>query len=462
MQKQLRKLPKVGSLLDSAEWAVVLARFRRDQVKMALETELEAARREIVAGAGQALGPTELLKRVEARLGLLYRGGPRPVLNATGVIIHTNLGRAPLAAAAMAAASEAAGYCNLELELASGQRGSRHDHIEALVCSLTGAEGALVVNNNAAAVMLALRGVAAGSEGIISRGQLVEIGGSFRVPEVMTESGIRLVEVGTTNRTRIEDYRRAIGPATGVILRVHPSNFRVVGFQQEVPLAELVSLGREHGLPVLDDLGSGTLVDLQDWGIEEPTVQQSVAAGADLICFSGDKLLGGPQCGIIVGHKDWIERLKTNPLARALRVDKFRLAALAATLALYLQPDGWRKIPVLAMLTEKLETVGQRAKQLAALLQGLPADVEVVPGFSPVGGGALPLLRLETYAVQVRPVHTSAAVLAQELRLGSIPLVARVHDQAVLLDARTLAAEHISPAATALAQALQGGGAGGK
>ena len=319
---------------------------------------------------------------MEARLGRLLQAGPRRVLNGTGVIIHTNLGRSPLAREAAAAAAEAAGYCNLEMDMDSGERGSRHAHVEQLLCRLTGAEAAMVVNN-AAAVMLALGGVARGREGIISRGQLVEIGGSFRVPEVMAQSGIRLVEVGTTNKTYIEDYRQAIGPDTGVILRVHPSNFRVVGFQQEVTLAELVALGREYNLPVLDDLGSGSLVDLRPWGIEEPTVQESVAAGADLVCFSGDKMLGGPQCGIICGKKHWLARLKTHPLARALRCDKIALAALAATLALYMQPEGWRHIPVLAMLTEDMAAVEERAQQLAGQIRSLPAQAEVVADTSP-------------------------------------------------------------------------------
>lgn len=456
MKDLLSRLPKVGRLLESAEWAGIQARCSREQVKAALEAELDLARQAIMAGVRQAPGEEELLLRVEARLGRLLQAGPRRVLNATGVIIHTNLGRSPLAQEAATAAAEAAGYCDLEMDMDSGERGSRHVHVEELLCRLTGAEAAMAVNNNAAGVMLALGGVAKGREGIIARGQLVEIGGSFRVPEVMEESGIRLVEVGTTNKTYLEDYKGAISPETGVILRVHPSNFRVVGFQQEVPLAELVALGREHNLPVLDDLGSGTIVDLRAWGVDEPTVQESVAAGADLICFSGDKMLGGPQCGIIVGGKQWISRLKKHPLARALRCDKINLAALAATLALYIQPEGWRSIPVLAMLTEELTAVEARAKSLATALSGLPAKIELVSDVSPVGGGALPLHRLETRAVRVQPEKISAQALAQILRQGKIPLVARVHEEAVILDVRTLRGEEISLAAQALAAALGG------
>lgn len=457
MQKMLSRLPKVGKLLDSDEWKDIQIRFSREQVKGALETELSLARQLVLSGAERVPGQDELLQRVSARLNRLLRSGPRPVINATGVVIHTNLGRSPLLEEAVIAAAEAAGYCNLELELETGERGSRHSHVEELLCRLTGAGGAMVVNNNAAGVMLALSGLARGQEGIIARGQLVEIGGSFRVPEVMMESGIRLVEVGTTNRVYIEDYRRAIGPETGVILRVHPSNFRVVGFHEEVTLEELVSLGLAAGVPVLDDLGSGTLVDLRPWGIDEPTVQQSVAAGADLVCFSGDKMLGGPQCGIICGSESWISKLKAHPLARALRCDKITLAALAATLGAYMQPEGWQRIPVLAMLVETIEDVAARAKDLSALLQGLPAEIEIESTVSPVGGGALPLHQLKSRVVRILPRDISATALARALRLGETPLVARIHEGAVLLDLRTVADSEVPMAAQALTKALGGG-----
>lgn len=460
MEELLSRLPQVGKLLESPEWEVLLASYDREQVKAALEAELDLARRQIRAEAGPAISGEELRSRVAARLEQLVKIGPRRVLNATGVIIHTNLGRAPLAPEAIAAAAEAAGYCDLEMDLASGERGSRQAHVEKLLCRLTGAQAALAVNNNAAAVMLALAGVAKGREGIIARGQLVEIGGSFRVPEVMAESGVRLVEVGTTNRVYLEDYRRAIGPETAVLIRVHPSNFRVLGFQAEVSLAELAALAREHNLPLLDDLGSGSLIDLQQWGIQEPTVQESLKAGADLVCFSGDKMLGGPQCGIILGKKTLVARLKSHPLARALRCDKFTLAALAATLALYIQPEGWHRIPVLAMLTEELETVAARGEKLAALLRDLPASIELVSQLSPVGGGALPLHQLQTRAVRVQPQGIAAADLAQALRRGEIPLIARVHEEALLLDPRTLREEEIPLAVGFLAQALGGGAHG--
>ncbi len=278
------------------------------------------------------------------------------------------------------------------------------------------------------------------------------------MPEVMEQSGVRLVEVGATNKTYLQDYRRAISPETGVILRVHPSNFRVVGFTNEVALADLVALGKDHKLPVLDDLGSGTLVDLSTWGIDEPTVQESVQAGADLVCFSGDKMLGGPQCGIIVGAKKWIARLAKHPLVRALRCDKVTLAALSATLGLYIEPEGWRRIPVLAMLTEPLTGIEARARELAAALASLPIDIEVHTDISPVGGGALPLHKLETRVVQVRSCRHSAQELATSLRRGKTPVVVRVRDEAVLLDVRTLLAEDIPALVSAFVQAIGGEG----
>ncbi len=455
MQAYLSKLPQVGSLLDSAEWAGLMQRYTRTQVKAALEGELDRARRAILAGDTAVPTAAELRRRVELRLAQLTQAGPGRVINATGVIIHTNLGRSPLAPEAVEAAAAAAGYCNLEMDMDSGERGSRHAHVEELLCRLTGAEAALAVNNNAAAVLLALAAVARGKEGIISRGQLVEIGGSFRVPEVMEQSGVRLVEVGTTNKTYLDDYRSAITAETGVLMRVHPSNYRVVGFQHEVTLAELVALGREYNLPVLDDLGSGTLVDLRPYGIDEPTVQESVEAGADLVCFSGDKMLGGPQCGIVVGAKKWIDRLRKHPLARALRCDKVTLAALSATLALYVENGGWKKVPVLAMLTEPLEAVEARARELAGALAALPLKVEVVAETSPVGGGALPLHQLETRAVKITSARP-ARELAAALRRARVPVVARVRDEAVLLDLRTVGAAEIPMAAAAVAAVLEG------
>lgn len=457
MQSLLSRLPQVGKLLVMAEEAGLFNRYCREQVKGALETEIDLCRIAIIDGDQSVPQAEDLLRQAEERLGRLAKPSPRPVLNATGVIIHTNIGRSPLASEAAAAVAAASGYCDLELVLETGSRGSRHCHVEELICRLTGAEAAMAVNNNAAAVMLALATIAQGKEGIIARGQLVEIGGSFRVPDVMAQSGVRLVEVGTTNRVYIEDYRRRIGPETGAIIRVHPSNYRVVGFQEEVPLGQLVALAREYNLPVIDDLGSGTIVDLHPYGIDEPTVQESIAAGVDISCFSGDKMLGGPQAGIIVGSSKWLEKLKAHPLARAIRCDKLTLAALSATLALYLQPEGWRRIPVLAALVEETETLVNKANELVAQLAGLPADIDIIKTTSPVGGGALPLYQLETRAVRIRPREFMASELARRLRLASTPLVARLHEEALLLDLRTLGQGDLGTVARVLNQAFGGG-----
>ena len=451
---RLRMLPKVGDLLDSQQWGPLQQGYRRELVKGLLEQVLDEQRREILDGGEGMVDSGNLLQLVTAALESLVDIGPRPVLNATGVVLHTNLGRAPLAGAARQAALATAGYCNLEIDLAQGVRGSRHDHVEELLCRLTGAQAAMVVNNNAAGVMLALCAVAGGGEAVISRGQLVEIGGSFRVPDVMAQSGVILREVGTTNKTYIDDYRQAISENTTALVRVHPSNFRVVGFQHEVELAQMVDLAHSHELPLIDDLGSGTMVDLSQWGIDEPTVQESVATGADLVCFSGDKLLGGPQCGVVVGGKKWIEKLKGHPLARVLRCDKLTLASLAATLALYMKPDGWKEVPVLAMLTEPLEQVEQRARQLATALSNLPLPVTVEESHSPVGGGALPLHQLETRVVSIDSGRQTEK-LAAELRKQRPPLIARIQEDRLLLDVRTLAETEIQEAARTVAAAVE-------
>lgn len=451
---RLRMLPKVGDLLDSQQWGPLQQGYRRELVKGLLEQVLDEQRREILDGGEGMVDSGNLLQLVTAALESLVDIGPRPVLNATGVILHTNLGRAPLAGAARQAALATAGYCNLEIDLTQGVRGSRHDHVEELLCRLTGAQAAMVVNNNAAGVMLALCAVAGGGEAVISRGQLVEIGGSFRVPDVMAQSGVILREVGTTNKTYIDDYRQAISENTTALVRVHPSNFRVVGFQHEVELAQMVDLAHSHELPLIDDLGSGTMVDLSQWGIDEPTVQESVATGADLVCFSGDKLLGGPQCGVVVGEKKWIEKLKGHPLARVLRCDKLTLASLAATLALYMKPDGWKEVPVLAMLTEPLEQVEQRARQLATALSSLPLAVSVEEDHSPVGGGALPLHQLETRVVSIDSGRQTEK-LAAELRKQRPPLIARIQEDRLLLDVRTLAETEIQEAARTVAAAVE-------
>ena len=363
------------------------------------------------------------------------------MINATGVIIHTNLGRAPLSRDARRAMDAVAlGYSNLEYDLEAGERGSRYVHAEALLSRLTGAEAGLVVNNNAGAVFLALSALARGREVVISRGQLVEIGGGFRIPDVLRQSGARLVEVGTTNRTHLRDFQEAIGPETALLLRVHSSNFKQIGFTATVPLAEMVALAHAAGVPVLDDLGSGSLLDTTRYGLApEPMVQQSVAAGADLVTFSGDKLLGGPQAGLIVGRADLVAQLRHHPLARALRVDKSTLAALQATLLHYARGEAEREVPVWRMISMPLDALAERAADLAATLRGRGVPATVVPAHSTVGGGSLPGEVLPTHAVALAPRSPNA--FAAALRAGQPPVIARVVDDQVLLDPRTVTPE---------------------
>jgi len=429
----LRSLPPVDALAAEvdAPRAVAVAAAR---------AVLAERRDELVSGRG---GDPDLAGRARAAAAASLRPSLRRVLNATGVIVHTNLGRAPLAAAAREAVARAAeGYSNLEWDLERGERGSRHDHVAGLLCELTGAEAAMAVNNCAGATLLAAAALAgAEREIIVSRGQLVEIGGGFRVPEVIEQAGARLVEVGTTNRTRRADYERAVGERTGAILRAHPSNFRQLGFVQEVEIEELCELG----VPVIDDVGSGVLADALPALAEEPAVRRSVAAGAALVCFSGDKLLGGPQAGLLVGRADAIARARAHPLARALRLDKLGLAALEATLRLYLDPErALREIPVLAMLTAGQDELTARAERLATMVPG----AEVVPSTAKVGGGALPLLELPGPVVAIGGAGIDA--LAAALRRGEPPLIGRIEAGRLLLDPRTLADDELEAAARAV------------
>jgi L-seryl-tRNA(Ser) seleniumtransferase len=389
--------------------------------------ELQARRAELLAGATDDV---DLVERARERL----RPRLRRVLNATGVVVHTNLGRAPLCAQAQdAVARLAAGYCNLELDLATGERGSRHDHVEGLLQELTGAQAALVVNNCAAAVLLGTAALGAGRETIVSRGELIEIGGGFRIPEILTTAGTRLVEVGTTNRTRLGDFEAAIadgGERVGAILRAHPSNFRTVGFVEHVEIEQLCALG----VPVIDDVGSGVLADDLALLDEEPAVRRSVRAGAALVAFSGDKLLGGPQAGLLIGTRAAVDACRRHPLARALRIDKLSLAALEATLALYRDPAAARReLPVLAMLAADDEALARRARELADATGG-----EVVEAAARVGGGALPLLELRGPAVALDPGTPGADALAAALRAGDPALVGRIQGGRLLLDPRTL------------------------
>jgi L-seryl-tRNA(Ser) seleniumtransferase len=424
----------------------------------ALAAQVEAPRAVAVAAARAVLaerraellrggaGAADLAARARAWAEDAERPRLRRVLNATGVIVHTNLGRAPLAAAARAAVARAAeGYSNLELDLAAGARGSRHDHVEELLRELTGAEAAIAVNNCAGATLLAAAALAGpGREVIVSRGQLVEIGGGFRIPEVVAQAGARLVEVGTTNRTRRADYERAIGPATGAILRAHPSNFRQLGFVQEVEIEELCELD----VPVIDDVGSGVLADDVEVLREEPAVRRSVRAGAALVCFSGDKLLGGPQAGVMVGRADAVAAARAHALARALRLDKLGLAALEATLRLYRDPEvARREIPVLAMLTADEDALRARAERLAA---AIGPQAAIVATTARVGGGALPLLELPGPAVAVTLPGVSADALAARLRAADPPVLGRIEDGRLLLDPRTLADDELPLVARAL------------
>jgi len=431
--RSLRDLPSVDRLLADER----LADEPHDLVLGAARSVLERAREEIRVGRE----PSPLVDAVLEELARGRRPSLRRVLNATGVLVHTNLGRAPLADAALARVAEVgSGYSNLEYDLERGQRGSRQDHLRSLLRRLTGAEAALVVNNNAAAVLLALAALAEGREVVVSRGELIEIGDGFRIPDVLVRSGARLVEVGTTNRTRASDYERAIGPETAVLLRVHQSNFRVVGFSEQPRLDELAELARKHDVPLVDDLGSGALVAVGD----ETTPAESLRAGADLVCFSGDKLLGGPQAGIVVGRTKLVERLRRHPLQRALRADKLTLAALEGTLSLALSPETRDRIPVLRMLHEPVEQVRARAERLAELVGG-----EVEETVARVGGGALPLAELQSAACAVEEE------LAEPLRLGNPPVIAVVRDGRTLLDCRALSDDEVDEVAAAVAAARQ-------
>jgi L-seryl-tRNA(Ser) seleniumtransferase len=455
VQQELRNLPSVDRLLQHPRLAALVERRGHDLTVDAIHQVLDAARDEIRAGS--ACPPADVLAgRAEQRLEAGLRPTLRPAINATGVIIHTNLGRAPLSAEARAAMEAVAlGYSNLEYDLEAGQRGSRYVHAEGLLCRLTGAEAALVVNNNASAVLLILMALAQGREVILSRGQLVEIGGGFRIPDVMRQSGADLVEVGTTNRTYVGDYAAAITERTAALMRVHRSNFRLLGFTHEPELADMVDLARQHEILLFDDLGSGTLLDTAPYGLtHEPTMQESVAAGASLISCSGDKLLGGPQAGIILGRADLIARLKRFPLTRALRVDKTTLAALQATLLHYLLGEAAQKVPVWRMISLDAEQIQGRARRWVGELaeRGVPATVR--PGQSTIGGGSLPGETLPSYLVALD--LEAPDEIAGRLRAGEPPVVARIENERLVLDPRTVLPEQ-EPALWDLVAAAAGG-----
>jgi L-seryl-tRNA(Ser) seleniumtransferase len=452
----LRRLPSVDRLLREVEGRAAMREVSRARLAATARDVLEHERRRVKADGASPADLETLVGRVCATSG----GGAyslRPVVNATGVVLHTNLGRALLSPAALAQVSAvAASYSNLELDLETKERGSRYAHVDALLQRLTGAAGTLVVNNNAAAVLLALESLARGREVVVSRGELIEIGGEFRIPDIMQRSGAILREVGTTNRTHLRDYAQAIGPDTALLLKVHASNYRVVGFTAEVSSRELARLGRERGVPVMEDLGSGSLVDLRPHGLpHEPTVPEVVGAGIDLVSFSGDKLLGGPQAGIVVGRSSLVERLARNPLNRALRIDKLTLAALEVTLAAYETGDAFRAIPTLALLAQPLAAVRGRARRLLRLLgadHGRRLRAELLETASQVGGGALPTAELPTVALALGVDAAHARALGQALRRASPPVIGRMACDRLLLDCRTVLPSQERGLAAALAQ----------
>jgi L-seryl-tRNA(Ser) seleniumtransferase len=465
-QQLLRRLPAVDRVLELAhseggfEWAP------RSVVVNAIRTVIEDERRLIREDGGaraeDAVSETAIMERVKAAVRQAMRPNLRPLINATGVVVHTNLGRSLLAPEAVEnLQSVGARYSNLEYDLERGRRGSRYTAVRDLLCEITGAQDAMVVNNNAGAVLLSLESLARNRKVIVSRGELVEIGGSFRIPDVMSKSGAALLEVGTTNRTHLEDYESAIDAGTGLLLKVHCSNYSIVGFTAQVSLAELVALGARHGLPVMEDLGSGTFIDFSRYGLmKEPTVQESVASGPDVVTFSGDKLLGGPQAGLIVGRREIIERIRKNPLTRALRIDKLTLAALESTLRLYRDEErAVTVIPTLRMLTEPEAAIAARADQLAQRLAAagdarLTVDIVSLP--SKAGGGALPLFELPSRCVRLRVEGVSVNALESRMRLSDPAVIGRIEDDRYVMDARTIQQEEIGMVASVLNAVLRG------
>ncbi len=440
----LRNLPSVTEVLSAAPLREAAASYVHERIVEAVRAELADLRRHIGQGGNYdgLADANAIAARVAERLGREARSKLRVVINATGVVLHTNLGRAPMAEEAAHAAYEAAkGYLNLELDLETGHRSSRQDAVRDLICRLTGAESATAANNCAAATVIVLRALCQGKEVIVSRGQLIEIGGSFRIPEIMAVSGAVLREVGTTNITRLADYEMAVGPNTGALLRVHTSNYRVSGFTKSVSLDDLVALGKKHRVPVIDDVGSGALVDFAQFGLSgEPSPRGSIAAGADMTLFSGDKLLGGPQAGIVAGGKDWIQKIEKNPLMRAFRLDKMTLAALEATLRLYLnEPRALQEIPLLKLLSAPLAELHTRASALAERIQAAPRlKATAREDVAYVGGGSLPDQALPTWVVEVEADGVSEEELARRLRKGNPAVMGRLQGGKLLLDVRTV------------------------
>ncbi len=445
MSNVFRNIPSVNELLDSPPLRTLVERVNRNVVVSGVRDFLDNLRSEVPTSASDIPLPTarELAERIAQWILYEERPSLRPVINATGILLHTGLGLAPLAPQAIdAMVSVSRDYASVEMDLTTGRRSHRVEAVSRLLCKLTGSESAAVVNNNAGATLITLAALAAGKEVIVSRGQLVEIGGSYRLPEVMEVSGARLREVGTTNRTCIEDYRQAIGPETAALMRVHTSNYVVQGFTEETPLAEIVALGKKHQLPVIDDIGSGALWDYSQYGVgPEPSPVASIHTGADVALMSGDKLLGGPQCGIILGREELIDRITRHPLARALRVDKVTLAALAATLRIYQDPDQLeQRLPLVSLLATPLANLQNRAERLATQLQAAAAieTAQAVQDSTFLGGGALPAQKVDTWCVALAPARTSVDTLATKLRSGPHALCGRVQNDRLMLDLRTV------------------------
>jgi L-seryl-tRNA(Ser) seleniumtransferase len=447
-QKALRMLPGVDHILELTRTQLFFENIPKTVIINSIRETLASRRNSILTAdlslREEGLSDDRIIELIKAAVKKVMALNLRHLVNATGVVVHTNLGRSLLPREVIEnIAVIAGGYSNLEYDLDAGRRGSRYSNIEDILCEISGAQAAMVVNNNAGAVLLCLDTISRGREVIVSRGELVEIGGSFRIPDVMAKSGSILKEVGTTNRTHMKDYENSINDNTALLLKVHRSNYSVIGFTAEVSLKELVELGNRHGRPVMEDLGSGTFIDFSNYGlVKEPTVQESVAAGADVVAFSGDKLLGGPQAGIIIGKKHLLEQIKKNPLARALRIDKLTLAALEATVCLYRdEAKAVRRIPTLRMLTMDINEIEQRASKLMENLKKIDASrlrIDTVELSSKAGGGALPLLELPSKCLRIQIEGLSANTLAINMRKNSPPIIGRIEDDAFIIDPRTL------------------------
>jgi L-seryl-tRNA(Ser) seleniumtransferase len=459
-QELLSRLPSVDEVLKSEEGMQWLRTYPRKYVLAAVREGIDLRRREILEGTATEVTIESMAHDITLKVQRLSSLSLRPVINATGIVIHTNLGRSVLSEQVMENVRKVAtGYSNLEYDLGSGKRGKRYAHIKRLLREITGAEDGFAVNNNAAAVLLCLSTLARGREVVVSRGELVEIGGSFRIPDVMAHSGALLHEVGTTNKTHMHDYESAVSEATALLLKVHQSNYRITGFTEDVPIERLVAFGHGRGIPVMYDLGSGCLINLKPYGIHtEPAVQEIVKSGVDLVTFSGDKLLGGPQAGLIVGRREAIEKLQKNPLARAVRIDKLTLAALEATLMEYADEERAKeRIPTVKMLLEDPQKIKARAKKIALLLRrGIKdASIEIIEDSSQAGGGSLPEVNFPTYAVEIRPERISVNAFEERLRMGEPAIISRIRGDSLIVDARTISNEEVATVVKGVKAALK-------